>query len=113
MVHLREPLSSASAHAGDPFLAVLQEPLELQGGQPLAAGSELAGRVLEAASAESLKAAGYLRLTLVELRVAGKPVPLKTSSIFLKASGAKPSDIEVSPQRVLALRLAEPADISE
>ncbi len=112
MVHLRKPLSSATAHAGDPFLAVLHEPLELEGGPSLAAGSELTGRVLESASSESLKAAGYLRLTLVELRVAGKQIPLKTSSLFLKAAGASPSDVEVSPRRIFSLRLTEPIDMS-
>jgi hypothetical protein len=111
-VRLQSPLSSASAHAGDSFRALVEEPIVIDGQTLVARGTSATGRVLEAkpsarfggnsteSSHESLRDSshkssqesrhedspepGYLRIVLVSLQVGGRPVAIETSSIFAK-----------------------------
>jgi len=74
----------ATAHSGDPFEAVLDEPVIVQGQTIAPRGSAVTGRVVAAKSSGRLHDPGYLRLTLASITVKGKALPVQTSSIFLK-----------------------------
>ena len=133
-IRLQNALSSASAHAGDSFSATVDEPVVIDGQTLIDRGAPATGRVLEAKpSANSLGrslerslAPGYLRIVLVSLTVAGRPVMIETSSIFAKggvreernratgaASGAsrKDRDIVFGIDRRLTFRLAQTVDL--
>ncbi len=133
-VRLRTAVSSESAHAGDTFSAVLDEPVVIDGQTILAAGTPATGRVLEAKAStsggvnllERTPEPGYLRIVLVSLEVGDKPVMIETSSIFVKggarertaASGAASGeaqreieDVVFGVDRHLSFRLAQKIDL--
>jgi hypothetical protein len=83
-IRLQAAVSSATAHSGDPFEAVLDEPIIVQGQTLAPRGAGVTGRVVAAKSSGRLHDPGYLRLTLASLTVKGKALPVQTSSIFLK-----------------------------
>jgi hypothetical protein len=91
-IRLRSALSSATAHAGDTFEAMIDEPLVIDGQLLIASGTTAKGRVLEAKaatgspghSAASSFEPGYLRIVLISLNVGDHPVLVETSSIFAK-----------------------------
>jgi hypothetical protein len=136
-IRLQSALSSASAHAGDTFAAVVDEALITDGQTLVEAGTAATGRVLESRAAVSRTSAkedssepGYLRIVLVSLQVGGKTVAIETSSIFAKggsreernASTGKTSgprakgrdrekDIVFGIDRRLNFRLAQTAEL--
>jgi len=133
-IRLQSALSSASAHAGDRFSAIVDEPVLIDGQTLIDRGTPATGRVLEAKPAtnspgrslERSVAPGYLRIVLVSLNVGGRPVMIETSSIFAKggirdernpatgtASGVsrKDRDIVFGIDRRLNFRLAETVDL--
>ena len=59
-IHLRLSLSSASSRAGDPFEAVLDEPIVVRGHTLAPRGAILSGRVLDARASDRFQEAGYL-----------------------------------------------------
>jgi hypothetical protein len=87
-VRLIEPLSSADAHADQAFEGVLDEDITLDGQTLLEHGTPVRGRVVESAPKRSGRGPGYLRLTLTEISIDGKPKPVRTYSNFLKGAGS-------------------------
>ncbi len=83
-IRLQSSLSSASSHSGDPFEAVLDEPIIIQGQTVAPRGTTVTGKVLDAKASGRLQDPGYLRLALTEIFVKGKSIPVQTSSIFVK-----------------------------
>jgi hypothetical protein len=133
-IRLQSALSSASAHAGDTFIATIDEPVVIDGQTLVARGTPAIGRVLEArpsassagSSVGSSLEPGYLRIVLVSLNLGGKTVMIETSSIFAKgksredrnsANGAsqkdkdKDKDIVFGVDRRLNFRLAQTVDL--
>lgn len=85
LIRLQSPLSSASAKAGDTFLATLDEPIMIDGQKVIAGGAIATGRVVEVKAAGGSLNPGYLRIVLVSLKVGEKKVSMETSSVFAKA----------------------------
>ena len=83
-IRLQSTVSSASSQAGDSFEGALDEPIVIEGQTVAVRGAAVTGRVLAAKTSGRLHDPGYLRIALVSLKVAGKPVALQTSSIFAK-----------------------------
>ncbi|MGA7561278.1 MAG: hypothetical protein WCF61_17185 [Terriglobales bacterium] len=140
-IRLQSALSSASAHAGDTFHAILDEPIVIDGQTVVARGTPATGRVLEAKPSTRFGGkppdntpdspeAGYLRIVLVSLKVGGRPVAIETSSIFAKgvsrearnagtgtssglgqAERDKNKDVEFGVDRHLNFRLAQAVDL--
>ncbi len=133
-IRLQSALSSVSAHAGDTFYALIDEPVMIDGQMFVARDTPAIGRVLEAKAAASSHAnspePGYLRIVLVSLNIDGKPVAIETSSIFAKggsreerssSSGrafgpttknrSRDVDISFSIDRHLSFRLAQAVDL--
>jgi hypothetical protein len=88
-IRLERAVSSASAHAGDRFQGVLDEPIVIEGQTVAPRGAAVTGRVLAAKSSGRLHDPGYLRIALASLEIGGKPVAIETSSIFAKAGSHK------------------------
>jgi len=124
-VRLQSALSSASAHAGDTFNAIIDEPIVIDGQTLVAAGTPATGRILEAKASASSPGhspePGYLRIVLVSLKMDGRPVMIETSSIFAKGgsheernranASTRDKDIVFSLDRHLNFRLAQTADL--
>jgi hypothetical protein len=85
-VRLQSSVSSAASHSGEPFDAVLDDPLIIDGQTVAPRGATVTGRVVSAKASGHLKDPGYLRLTLVSLSINGKELPIQTSSIFAKGT---------------------------
>jgi hypothetical protein len=83
-IRLQSGVSSATARSGDPFEAVLDEPIIVQGQTIAPRGATVTGRVVAAKPSGHLHDPGYLRLTLASISVKGKALPIQTSSIFVK-----------------------------
>lgn len=83
-VRLQQAVSSASARAGDPFDAVLDRPLVINGRTVAEKGTPVVGRVMQAKPSGRLHDSGYLRLTLASITINGRSVPVQASSIFAK-----------------------------
>jgi hypothetical protein len=81
---LQRGLSSASAHPGDTFGAILDAPIVINGQTLVPRGAAVSGRVLAAKHSGGPQDPGYLRLALVSLTVGEKPFPIETSSLFAK-----------------------------
>ena len=125
-IRLQSALSSASAHPGDTFGAIVDEPVVVDGQTLIDRGTPATGRVLEAKPSANSLAPGYLRIVLVSLDVGGRPVKIETSSIFAKggvheernrAIGAasavsrKDRDIVFGIDRRLTFRLTQTIDL--
>ncbi|HXZ80982.1 MAG TPA: hypothetical protein VEG30_13715 [Terriglobales bacterium] len=85
-VRLQNSISSASAHSGESFDAVLDQPLVIEGKTLAGKGAEVKGRVVDAKQSGRLHSSGYLRLTLASLQLNGKMTPVQTSTVFAKGA---------------------------
>ena len=83
-IRLQQSICSSTAQSGDPFSAVLDEPLIVSGRVVAPAGSEVKGRVVAARKSGRLRNAGYLRVTLAAITLQGKEVPIHTTSMFVE-----------------------------
>ncbi len=89
VVSLQQSISSESAHSGDGFDAVLEEPLVVSGQTVAPKGATVKGHVLAARKSGHMSNSGYLRIGLSEVAVEGKMVPVQTSTIFVQGGAHK------------------------
>jgi hypothetical protein len=94
-IHLRLSLSSASSRPGDPFEAILDEPIVVRGRTVVPRGAVLAGKVLDARAADQFQEPGYLSLALTAISLNGKSLPIQTSSIFVKRGSHEKRDVTI------------------
>jgi hypothetical protein len=81
-VRLQQPLTSASAKAGQSFVAVLDDPV-LVDDQPVAQrGTVVTGTVVAARASGRVNTAGYVRIVVSSITVNGKVVPVQTASVI-------------------------------
>lgn len=88
-VRLQTALSSAAAHDGDTFEAILDDPIVVDSQTVAARGAVVSGRVVNAKSSGRLEDPGYIRLTLTAITIGGSALPVQASSIFAKGSSHK------------------------
>jgi hypothetical protein len=88
-VRLQNSISSASAHPGDSFEAVLDEPLVVDGQTVAPREAPVHGHVVAARHSGRMHNSGYLRIALSSIEVDGKEVPLQSSSIFVMGGAHK------------------------
>jgi hypothetical protein len=126
-IRLLNSVSSGSARVGDRFQGSLDDDVVIDGQTAVPRGSEVTIRVLAAKASGRRNDPGYLRIAVVSLNIAGKVIPIETSSLFVKggshdkrdraqaATGNTflPESDEVSfdAQRRLTFRLTQPADL--
>jgi len=116
-VRLNNPISVDSSLASGTFDAVVDEPVVVEGETLVPRGASVAGRV-ESAHASPLKRnRGYVRLTLDSITIAGRELPVQTSSLFVNgnadepqaaADDTSPRIIRLGSGRRLTFRLTEP-----
>jgi hypothetical protein len=94
-IHVRLSLSSASSRPGDPFEAVLDEPIIVRGRTLAPRGALLEGKILDARASDQFQQPGYLRLGLTAISVNGKFVPIQTSSIFMKRGSHEQRNVTI------------------
>ena len=124
-VRLKNPISAenpaSSPTAKGTFEAVVDEPLVINGNTLVPRGASAAGRV-ESARSSNVKRRGYVRLILDSIDVAGRDLPVQTSSLFARGNlddETKPTEGEVPPAvihlekgRRLTFRLTEPVYVA-
>ena len=122
-VRLTQPISSASAHAGDSFDALLEDPIVIADQTLLPRGARIKGRVLDAKASSGPNDPGYLRIVLVSIDVRSNSILVDSSSIFAKAPlqterSSSPSsshtslnDVAIAADRRLTFRLAHWIDV--
>jgi hypothetical protein len=87
-VRLENMLTGANSGSGATFTAALEDSVEINGNTIVPRGTLVRGR-LESARASSIKGSlAYVRLTLVSIVVAGRDVPLQSSSLFARGQAA-------------------------
>lgn len=97
-IHLQSAISSATAHSGDTFEAVLDEPMIVNGQILAERGTAVTGRVMEAKRAGSDKSPGYLRVTLGSILLKGKSCAVRSSSSFIKAVFPRQANVAVTTE---------------
>ena len=121
MIRLQTSLSSATAHDGEAFAAVLDEPIVVRGKIVARRGTMVTGRVVAAKPSDDNQTSGYMRLTLSAIALNGRSQPIQTSSIFAKGGtqevlpNSQPSgspnpgaqDIQLPASQLFTFRLKE------
>ncbi|MFB3916399.1 MAG: hypothetical protein ACE14M_06705 [Terriglobales bacterium] len=88
-IRLQSGVSSATAHPGDRFDAVLDQPLVVKGRIVAQRGAPVVGRIVQARRSGRMHNSGYLRLTLASININGKQVPVQASSVFVQGGAHK------------------------
>jgi hypothetical protein len=116
-VRTKSSISAENPDANETFVAMVDQPVVIDGNQLVPLGAMVSGRV-ESARASNLKRnRGYVRLTLESIQLAGSDVPVQTSSLFVRGR-AGPTQASESPVvrlergRRLVFRLTEPVDVA-
>jgi hypothetical protein len=115
-VRLLNPISSDSSVVASTFAAVVDDPVVVDGMTLVPRGANVAGRVESARS--STMNGGYLRLSLDTLDIAGRDLPVQTSSLFARGRAAEPGSpdtsgvVRLEPDRRLTFRLTEPVNVA-
>jgi hypothetical protein len=124
-VVLRLALSSVDARAGDPFDAVLDDPVVVAGKTLVPRSAPVTGKVVATKASGGSYTPGYMRLTLASITMNGKSIPLQTSSIFAKgrsdekvtpaatARVPNPGDVRFSTGHRFTFRLAQPLHLHD
>jgi hypothetical protein len=95
-VRLKSPLSSATSQPGDLWTATLDRPIIVRDQVLAAAETKITGTVIAAKASDGAEDPGYMRVTLSEILLKGKPCVLKTSSVFLKGAQREVVPVEIA-----------------
>jgi hypothetical protein len=122
-VRLERSLDSAEVHAGDPFTAVVADPVMIDGDTLVARGAIVTGVIESTQQLSVQRSSGYIRLTLNDITIDGKRLPLQTSSLFAQGTSRPPEDpstnasglsgVRLQPGRRLTFRLTLPATLND
>jgi hypothetical protein len=116
-VRLKAPITADKPGASGTFEAVVDEPLMIDGNILIPRGSTVAGRVESALAFKATRNRGYVRLILDSIDVAGRELPVQTSSLFARGNlgnlagaggDASVAVIHLEKGRRLTFRLTEP-----
>jgi len=107
-IRLKSSLSSATAHSGDSFRAVLDEPISVLGTSIAPAGTPVTGEVVGLNRSATFNQPAYLELKLTSINLGGKKIEIESSSLFAKAGlaisqgGEKNGELPASNLKPLA-----------
>lgn len=90
------------------FAGVVDEPVVMDGKIALPRGATVTGRIEAAPASDGGSGRGYIRLTLDTITIAGKTLPLRTSSLFVRGTAgevASPGQNQGGPDHPAATRL--------
>jgi hypothetical protein len=123
-VRLKNPISAENPGASGAFEAIVDQRVAVDGNTVIPAGATVSGRVESARASDLKRNLGYVRLTLMSIRLAGSDVPVQTSSLFVRAGQSRSKQTEDSPAetstrviriekgRRLVFRLSEPVFVA-
>jgi hypothetical protein len=100
-VRLVSPISADESGAKGPFDAIVDDAVVVDNVIIIPRGAGAAGLVESARTSRLKRDRGYIRLTLASIQIAGRKLPVQTSSLFAKGT---PSDSPAAPH-------ADPADV--
>lgn len=90
------------------FAGVVDEPVVMDGKIAVPRGATVTGRIEAAPASDGGRGRGYIRLTLDTITIAGKTLPLRTSSLFVRGSAGEvssPSQDSQTPAHPTVTRL--------
>lgn len=87
VVQLKQALSSKNSQTGQTFLAILAQPVSVQGRAALPAGSTVSGRVVTAKAKGKIKGEAGLSLALTSVSVGGHTYEIQTSVLSSTEKG--------------------------
>jgi len=90
-VKLERQISSDNIGDKGTFAAMVDEPVMLDGKIAVPRGANVTGRIESAQAFDAGRGLGYIRLTLETITIAGKKLPLRTSSLFVRGSSGEVS----------------------
>lgn len=117
-VRLKDPISSDSSGASSAFAAVVDEPVVIEGETLVPRGASVTGRVESARPSTVKRNQGYVRLSLDVVDIAGRDLPIRTSSLFARGRMGEPQArsasgvVDLEQGRRLTFRLTEPVDVA-
>ncbi|HEY6339814.1 MAG TPA: hypothetical protein VIW68_15085 [Candidatus Sulfotelmatobacter sp.] len=88
-VRLEKQISTDRASAEATFTAVVDEPVLVDGKIAVPRGAFVTGEIESAPASDVGPGRGYIRLTLDTITIAGKKLPLRTSSLFVRGSAGE------------------------
>jgi hypothetical protein len=122
-VRLKDAINSDHLPSGanSTFTALVDEPIVMEGATIVPRGASVAGRIESARSSTMKHSRGYVRLTLDLVDIAGKELPIRTSSLFARGSASEPprrgasqvvsEAVSLEQGRLLTFRLSEAASL--
>jgi hypothetical protein len=90
------------------FAGIVDEPVVTDGKIAVPRGATVTGRIEAAPASDGVRGRGYIRLTLDTITIAGKTMPLRTSSLFVRGSageGSGPGQEEAEQAHAAVTRL--------
>ena len=100
-VRLINTLTTAMPDANKSFLAVVEEPVVIDGRTIIPIDAEVKGRVESSRITIVKRRTGYLRLTLDSIRLGDKEIALPTSSLFARGNIVAAGDDSTAATRTL------------
>jgi hypothetical protein len=88
-VRLEKQISSDRIGDGGTFAAAVDEPVLMDGKTAVPRGATVTGRIESAPASDVGRGRGYIRLRLDTITIAGKTLPLRTSSLFVRGSAGE------------------------
>jgi hypothetical protein len=116
-VRLENSISPDTPGASRTFVALVDEPIVIEGTTVVPRGASVAGRVESAWSSTIGRNRGYVRLTLDVVDISGRELPIRTSSLFARGKAEESQDrkaldaVSVEQGRRLTFRLTEPISV--
>jgi hypothetical protein len=114
-VRLQSPINAVSPQTGAAFVALVEEPVVIEGATVIPRGATVAGRVEDTRSSTLPHNRGYVRLTLDQVDLSGRELAIRTSSLFARGhpapSAQSPEAVSLEQGRQLTFRLIEPVDL--
>lgn len=110
-VRLSDPLIAGAEESTNTFVAVIDQPVVIDGKTVLPRGINVVGKVESARTSEMKPERSYVRLTLQSVRVGGLDLPLQTASLFARQgprTDVSHSIVRLDKGRRLTFRLTEP-----
>lgn len=107
-VRLEKQISSDRIGEEGTFAAVVDEPVVMDGKTAVPRGATVIGRIEAARGSDGGRGRGYIRLTLDTITIAGKKLPLRTSSLFVRGNGGEvlsPGQDDAEPAHPTVTRL--------
>jgi hypothetical protein len=111
-VRLSDAIDSQPSGSNATFIAFVDEPIILDGSTVVPRGASVSGRIESARSSTLKHNRGYVRLTLDLVDIEGRELPIRTASLFARASAVEPSRkspeaVSLEQGRRLTFRLSE------